>query len=78
MTSDLHTLAGAYALDVLTDDERRRFEGHLTACDDCRMEVDGLQATAALLGAVAALLAAAVVGRIDRPTTEPVIARRLA
>lgn len=51
MTQDLHTLAGAYALDALTDEEREEFERHLDICFACREEVGEFAATAALLGA---------------------------
>lgn len=36
---DLHSLAAPYALDALDPDERRRFEKHLSRCDDCTAEV---------------------------------------
>jgi anti-sigma-K factor RskA len=49
MTPDIHTLAGAYALDAIEPDERAAFEAHLVRCDSCRQEVDTFrQATAAL------------------------------
>jgi len=51
MTDDPHTLTGAYALDALDDEERRRFEEHLSTCDTCADEVKGLLATASRLGA---------------------------
>lgn len=53
VTTDVHELAGAYALDALDDDERRSFERHLDDCGDCRFEVDEFQATGALLGTIA-------------------------
>lgn len=53
-SAEIHTLAGAYALDALPPDERRFFEAHLHACDACRAEVAELHATAAKLGAAAA------------------------
>jgi anti-sigma-K factor RskA len=50
---DLHTLAGAYALDALPDEDRDLFEGHLARCDACAQEVRGLrEATAQLAVAV--------------------------
>ncbi|MBC6468824.1 anti-sigma factor [Actinomadura alba] len=69
MRDDLHTLAGAYALNALPDDERRLFEGHLDRCADCAAEVGGLRAAAVRLGTAAAeppppALRAAVLGRI--------------
>ncbi|MEQ8717676.1 MAG: anti-sigma factor [Acidimicrobiales bacterium] len=54
MTDDIHLLAGAYALDALDPDERRRYEAHYTDCELCVDEVAGFRATAAALaGAVA-------------------------
>ncbi|MEX0658985.1 MAG: anti-sigma factor [Egibacteraceae bacterium] len=53
MTTDVHELAGAYALDALDEEERRSFERHLDDCGDCRVEVDEFQATGALLGTIA-------------------------
>lgn len=47
---DIHTLAGAYALDALPAEERRFFAAHLDVCDACRAEVAELHATAAKLG----------------------------
>ncbi|MDS1269261.1 anti-sigma factor [Lipingzhangella sp. LS1_29] len=54
MRQDLHTLAGAYALNALSGEDLRRFEDHLSHCDSCRQEVRGLTETTALLGTVAA------------------------
>jgi len=53
MTSDLHTLTGAYALDALDADEQASFEAHVAACDSCAEEVAGLRATSAALGMAA-------------------------
>jgi anti-sigma-K factor RskA len=51
----MHTLAGAYVLDALTDVERRRFETHLIDCDTCAEEVRGMRETTTRLAlAVAA------------------------
>ncbi|WP_285759980.1 anti-sigma factor [Nocardiopsis ansamitocini] len=55
LRQDLHTLAGAYALNALGGDELHRFEGHLLQCESCVQEVRGLSETTALLGAAAAL-----------------------
>ena len=38
-TADLHTLAGAYALDALDDIERAAFARHLAECEACAAEV---------------------------------------
>lgn len=48
--SELHLLAGAYALDAVDDVERARFERHLQTCPQCQLEVDEMRATAAKLG----------------------------
>jgi anti-sigma-K factor RskA len=51
---DPHTLAGAYAMDAVDDEDRARFEQHLGRCESCRQEVRGLrEATAALAAATA-------------------------
>lgn len=54
MSENLHTLAAAYALDALTDVERRRFETHLVDCDTCADEVRGMRETVTRLGTAAA------------------------
>ncbi|MET9267261.1 anti-sigma factor [Amycolatopsis sp. NPDC004079] len=52
MTSpDMHTLAGAYALDALSEVERAQFRRHLDQCEACAQEVRELSETAARLGA---------------------------
>jgi anti-sigma-K factor RskA len=52
--SDLHTLAGAYAMDAVPPADRAAFERHLASCEPCRQEVRGLrEATAALASATA-------------------------
>lgn len=71
MTTDLHALSGAYALDALDDDERAEFRRHLSMCAECADEVAGLIATGARLGAAVAVvppssLHAAVMGEIVR------------
>jgi len=43
---ELRELTGAYALDAVTDEERREFEGHLDGCPECAAEVRSLQAAA--------------------------------
>ena len=46
---DPHTLAGAYAMDAVSERDRTRFEWHLAGCESCRQEIRGLrEATAAL------------------------------
>lgn len=54
MNPDVHTLTGAYAVDALSELERRQFERHLAECPDCTREVEELRATAARLGAAVA------------------------
>ncbi|WP_404385452.1 anti-sigma factor [Knoellia locipacati] len=51
MNPDTHALAGAYAVNAVTDEERRSFEVHLDECADCRAEVAELRAAAATLAA---------------------------
>jgi len=49
-----HTLAGAYALDALTEPDRVRFERHLAGCEACRQEASSLREAAGRLAAVSA------------------------
>jgi anti-sigma-K factor RskA len=51
MSTDLHTLSGAYAIDALSPAEAAEFEKHLDDCPACRDEVRELQGAAARLGA---------------------------
>ena len=53
MSSDIHALVGAYAVDALDDLERAAFERHLAECPACQQEVAGLQEAAGLLGGLA-------------------------
>jgi len=50
VNDEIHSLIGAYAVDALTEQERRTFEEHLDACAHCRAELIGLRETAAHLG----------------------------
>lgn len=51
---DVHTLAGAYVVNALSDVERRQFERHLAECADCTEEVDSLREVVAVFaGSVA-------------------------
>ena len=62
---ELHTLAGAYALDAVPEAERARFERHLARCRACAREQRELrEATARLAGAVAADPPAELVERV--------------
>jgi hypothetical protein len=49
-----HTLAGAYALDALTEPDRVKFERHLAGCEACRQEAGSLREAAGRLAAVPA------------------------
>ena len=49
MNPDTHALAGAYAVNAVTAEERDSFEIHLELCPDCRAEVAELRAAAATL-----------------------------
>jgi anti-sigma-K factor RskA len=51
MSTDLHTLSGAYAVDALSPAEAEEFERHLEQCPACRDEVRELQEAAARMGA---------------------------
>ena len=47
--TDIHTLAGAYALDAIDELERARFDRHLAECPSCAAEVAELTETMAVL-----------------------------
>ena len=49
MPDDVHELSALYALDVLSGDERTRFEQHLDECERCRSEIAGLRDAAGAL-----------------------------
>ncbi len=55
MSTDIHALVGAYAVDALDDIERAEFERHLAECSACQSEVAGLQEAAAVMGFTAAV-----------------------
>ena len=70
--SDLHTVAGAYAMDAVPPSERAAFERHLASCEPCRQEVRGLrEATAALAAATAVQPSAAFRRRRFAPRRRP-------
>src|SRR5580704_7402277 len=50
---DPHTLAGAYAMDAVTDEDRARFEQHLADCETCLADLRGMRETTARLAAAA-------------------------
>jgi len=54
MSTDLHTLSGAYALDALSPAETQAFERHLEDCPSCREEVRELRQVASRMGAAEA------------------------
>jgi anti-sigma-K factor RskA len=71
MSTDLHTLSGAYALDALSAEEAEQFRKHLDGCPACAQEVRELQQAAASMGASEALqppahLRAKVLAAADR------------
>jgi anti-sigma-K factor RskA len=51
MSTDLHTLSGAFALNALSGEEAEEFRRHLEDCAACRQEVRELQETAAAMAA---------------------------
>lgn len=82
MSTDIHALSGAYALDALDAEERADFERHLADCPACRAEVDSLREAAAELAVLTevappASLRARVLADVAtvRPLP-PVVARR--
>jgi anti-sigma-K factor RskA len=46
---DLHELVAGYALDALDADDRHAFEGHLTECERCRVDLARLSEAAGTL-----------------------------
>lgn len=68
MTEDLHHLAAAYALDALTDEERREFEAYYPTSEIARNDV-------AEFRAVATTLAGAVAEQPPGPLRDAVLAR---
>ena len=76
MSTDLHTLSGAYAVDALSPEEAAEFRKHLEACPACRDEVRELCEAAALMGASEATappthLKARVLAAADRQAQVP-------
>jgi anti-sigma-K factor RskA len=76
MSTDLHTLSGAYALDALSAEEAEQFRRHLEACDACRQEVRELRHAAAQMGESEALappthLRERVLAAVDRTPQLP-------
>lgn len=52
MSTDLHVLSGAYALDALSPEEAEQFRSHLQECSVCNQEVRELREAAARMAAV--------------------------
>ena len=79
--SDVHTLAGPYAMDAISAPDRARFERHLAGCAECAREIAGLREATARLAAATAVppppalkarvMAAAAAARQRPPATEP-------
>jgi anti-sigma factor RsiW len=69
-------LLGVYALGVMTPEEVRALEAHLTRCQLCRTEGEDLLEAAAYLGRLAALGLAAGDSPLPAPTFCPVRPRR--
>lgn len=53
MVDNPHELSALYALDVLDDEERARYEEHLAGCEQCQGDLRGLREAAAGIGFVA-------------------------
>jgi anti-sigma-K factor RskA len=76
---DAHTLAGAYAMDAISERDRARFERHLAGCQECTQEIASLREATARLGAATAVtppaglkervMAAAAMTRQQPPAT---------
>lgn len=79
MSTDLHTLSGAYALDALSPDEVAAFHTHLQQCQACRDEVRELREAAARMGEIEAAappaaLRARVLALVDQtPQLPPMV-----
>jgi len=76
MSTEVHTLSGAYAIDALSAEEMALFRGHLEACPVCCEEVSELRDAAAKLGASAAMTApeslkTRVLSAVDRMPQQP-------
>ena len=76
MSTDVHTLSGAYALNALAPEEAAMFRRHLDGCQACRDEVRELQGAVARMGAAEAVppppqLRSRVLAAVDRTPQEP-------
>jgi anti-sigma factor RsiW len=81
MSTDLHTLSGAYALNALSAEEAEQFRRHLEECPACSQEVRELQQAAGTMGMSEAVpppayLRARVLAAADRtPQLPPQVTR---
>jgi anti-sigma-K factor RskA len=75
MSTDIHALSGAYAVDALDPDERAEFERHLAGCEACRAEVGSLREAAAALADLTATAPPA--GLRDRVLADASVVRPL-
>ena len=76
MSTDLHTLSGAFAIDALTAEEAEQFRTHLEGCAACREEVRELRDAAARMGEVEAVappaaLKSRILSAADRTAQQP-------
>jgi hypothetical protein len=55
MKREPHTLAGAYAMDAISEPDRARFEAHLARCEECTQEIASLREATARLATATAL-----------------------
>ncbi len=79
MKREPHTLAGAYAMDAISEPDRARFEAHLARCEECAQEIASLREATARLASAAAVtpppglkervMAAAAMTRQQPPVT---------
>lgn len=82
MSTDVHTLSGAYALNALAPEEAAEFRRHLAGCQACREEVRELQSAVARMGAAEAAtppsdLKSRILAAADRTPQDPPAARPL-
>lgn len=54
--TDIHALAGAYALDAVDDLERAAFERHIRQCESCALEIAEMRETTARLADAVSLV----------------------
>jgi anti-sigma-K factor RskA len=81
MSTDVHTLSGAYALDALGPEEAAEFRRHLEGCEGCRDEVRELQRAVARMAAAESTppppdLKARILAAADRTPQEPPVGGR--